>query len=61
MMCMNYQGLTNWYGSVVFHILSQLALFLCPSNAQAGSLKGVVLSIYFVVDNIYFVFSLYLP
>ena len=34
---MNDQGLTNLYGSVVFHIQHQLVLFLGPSKPQAGS------------------------
>ena len=33
----NNQGLTNVYGSVVFHIQHRLVLFLGPSKPQAGS------------------------
>ena len=36
-MRMNDQGLTNLYGSVVFHIQHQLVLFLGPLKPQAGS------------------------
>ena len=35
--CMNNQGLTNLYESVVFYIQHQLVLFLGPSKLQAGS------------------------
>ena len=33
----NDQGLTNLYGSVVFHIQHQLVLFLGPSKPQGSS------------------------
>ena len=32
----NDQGLTNLYGSVVFHIQHRLVLFLGPSKATGG-------------------------
>ena len=34
---MNDQGLTNLYGSVVFHIQHRLVLFSGPLKPQAGS------------------------
>ena len=37
MTLMNDQGVTNLYGSVVFHIQHRLVLFLGSSKLQAGS------------------------
>ena len=37
--CMNDQGLTNLYGSVVFHIQHQFVLLLGPLKPQVGSFK----------------------
>ena len=35
--CTNYQGLTNLYESVVFHVKHCLVLFSGPVKPQAGS------------------------
>ena len=40
LMCINDQELANLHGSVIFHILHRLALFLGPSYVQMSSFNG---------------------
>ena len=40
MMRMNDYALTSLHGSVIYHIQCQLALFLCPTEAQAVCFNG---------------------
>ena len=49
MVHMNNQGLTNLYGSVVFHIQCRLVLFL---GAKAWSVEGTLLSPDIIVSHL---------
>ena len=53
----NDQGLTNLYGSVVFHIQHRLVLLSGPLKPQVGYFQQVETDVDFVISDISSIFT----